>query len=76
MEFKRGIKLWYWNLMVLNMIQINNSPPLDPKVESVFVEEEVVEEEVHFAETMTSEGKGSTDHEKIEYIKLIQTIFD
>ena len=25
---------------------------------------------------MTSEGKGPTDHEKIEYIKLIQPIFD
>ena len=25
---------------------------------------------------MTSEGKGPTDHEKMEYIKLIQPIFD
>ena len=38
--------------------------------------EEVVEEEVHFATTMTSEGKGPTDHENTEYIKLIQTLFD
>ena len=33
--------------MVLTRIQSNNPPPLDPEVESVFVEEEeVVEEEV------------------------------
>ena len=43
--------------MVINSIQINNSPPLDPEVDSVFVEEEeVVLEEVHSAETMTNEG--------------------
>ena len=64
--------------MVLKRIQSNKPPPLDPEFEGVFVEEEVavVEEEVHFAETMTSEGKGPTDHEKIEYIKLIQPLFD
>ena len=62
--------------MVLKRIQINNPPPLYAEFEGVFVGgEEVVEEEVHFAETMTSEGKGPTDHEKIEYIKLIQPIF-
>ena len=61
--------------MVLTRSQLNNSTPLVLEVEGVFVEEEVVEEEVHFAETMTSEGKGSTDHEKLEYIKLIQPIF-
>ena len=61
--------------MVLKRIQISNLPPLEPGVEGVFVEEEVVEEEEHFAETMTSEGKGPTDHENIEYIKLIQPIF-
>ena len=63
--------------MVVTRIQSNKPPPLDPEVEGVFVGgEEVVEEEVHFAETMTSEGKGPTDHEKIEYIKLIQPLFD
>ena len=25
---------------------------------------------------MTSEGKGPTDHEKLEYIKIIQPLFD
>ena len=44
--------------MVLTRSQINNPPPLYPEVQSVFVEEEeVVEEEVHSAETMTSKGK-------------------
>ena len=63
--------------MVLNMSQINKPPPLEPEVEGVFVEdEEVVEEEVHSPETMTNEGKGYTDHDKVEYIKLIQPIFD
>ena len=63
--------------MVVTRIQINKPPPLDSKFEGVFVGgEEVVEEEVHFAETMTSEGKGPTDHENIEYIKLIQPLFD
>ena len=63
--------------MLVTRIQSNKPPPLDPEVEGVFVGgEEVVEEEVHFAETMTSEGKGPTDHEKIEYIKLIQPLFD
>ena len=63
--------------MVVKRIQINKPPPLDPEVEGVFIGgEEVVEEEVHFAETMTSEGKGPTDHENIEYIKLIQPLFD
>ena len=38
--------------------------------------EEVVEEEVHFVETMTNEGKGPTDDEKMEYIKILQTLFD
>ena len=60
--------------MVVKGIQINKPPPLDLEVEGVFVEE-VVEEEVHFAETMTSQGKGPTDHENIEYIKIIQPIF-
>ena len=63
--------------MVVTRSQINKPPPLDPEVEGVFVGgEEVVEEEVHFVETMTSEGKGPTDHEKIEYIKLIKPLFD
>ena len=62
--------------MVLTRIQRNNPPPLEPEVEGVFVEEEVEEEEVHSAETMTSEGKRPTDHEKVEYIKLIKPIFD
>ena len=35
--------------MVVKWIQINKPPPLDPEVEGVFVGEEVVEEEVHFA---------------------------
>ena len=63
--------------MVLTRSQINKPPPLDPEVEVVFVGgEEVVEVEVHFAETMTSKGKGPTDHENMEYIKIIQTLFD
>ena len=37
---------------------------------------EVVEEQVHFAEIMTSEGKGPIDQENMEYIKIIQHIFD
>ena len=62
--------------MVLTRIQSNKPPPLDPEVEGFFVGgEEVVEEEVHFAETMNSEGKGPTDHENIEYIKIIQPLF-
>ena len=63
--------------MLLTRIQSNKSPPLDPEVEGVFVEEEeVVEEEVHSAETMTREGKEYTDQGKVEYIKIIQCIFD
>ena len=54
---------------------MNNPPPLELEVEGVFVEEEVVEEQVHYAETMTNEGKGYTDDDKVEYIKLIQPIF-
>ena len=75
-EITSGIREWSWNLIILKRIQINKPTTLDPEVEGVFVGgEDVVEEEVHFAETMTSEGKGPTDHEKIEYIKLIQPIF-
>ena len=45
--------------MILNIIQSNNPPPLEPEVQGVFVEEEEVEEEeVHSAETMTNEGYG------------------
>ena len=63
--------------MVLTRSQINKSPPLDPEVEGFFVEEEeVVDEEVHSTETMTNEGKRYTDHDKVEYIKLIQPLFD
>ena len=63
--------------MVLTRSQSNNPPPLYPEVEGVFVEgKEVLEEEVHFAETMTREGKGYTDHDKVEYIKLLQPLFD
>ena len=63
--------------MVVTMIQINKPPPLDPEVENVFVGGgEVVEEEIHFVETVTSEGKGPTDHENMEYFKLIQPLFD
>ena len=63
--------------MVLKMIQINKPPPLDPEVEGVFVEEEeVVVEEVHSAETLINEGKGYTDHDKVEYIELMQPLFD
>ena len=70
-------KAWSWHLMVVTRSQSNKPPPLDPEFDGVFVGgEEVVEEEVHFVETMTSEGKGPTDHEKIEYIKLIKPLFD
>ena len=63
--------------MVVTKSQINKPPPLDLEFEGVFVGgEEVVEEEVHFAETMTSKGKGPIDHENIEYIKLIKPLFD
>ena len=61
--------------MVLKRIQINNPPPLEPEFEGVFVEEEEVEEEeVHYAETTTNEGKGLPDV-KEEYIKLTKPIF-
>ena len=62
--------------MVVTSSQINKPPPLDPEVEGVFVGGEVVEEEVHFVETMTSEGKRPTDHGNLEYIKPIQPIFE
>ena len=53
--------------MVLKLIQINKSPNLELEFEGAFVEEEVVvEEEVHSVETMTNEGKGYTDHDKVE----------
>ena len=63
--------------MVLTRIQINKSPPLEPEVEGVFVEEEeVVEEEVHSIETMTNEGNGlHDDKNKEEYIKIMRPIF-
>ena len=48
--------------MVYKIIQSNNTPPLEPKVEGFFVEEEEVEEEeAHSAETMTNEGYGIHD---------------
>ena len=54
--------------MVLTRIQINKPPPLYPEVDGVFVGgEEVLEEEVHFAKTMTSEGKEYNDQGKVEY---------
>ena len=63
--------------MLLKRSQTNNPPPLELEVEGVFVEEEeVVEEEVHFVETMTNEEKGYTDHDKVEYIKIIKYLFD
>ena len=37
-------------------------------------EEEVVEEEIHSAETMTNEGKGLSD-DKEEYLKIIKPLF-
>ena len=55
--------------MLVKRNQSNKPPPFYPEVEGVFVGGgEVVEEEVHFAETMTSEGKGPIDHENLEYI--------
>ena len=55
--------------MVVTRSQSNKPPTLYLEVEGVFVGgEEGVEEEVHFAETMTSEGKGPIDHENLEYI--------
>ena len=76
MDITIGIRAWYWNLMVLKMIQMNNPPPLEPKFEGVFVEEEEVEEEeVHFVEIMTNEGKGLPD-DKDKYIKLMKPLFD
>ena len=70
-DITSGIRAWYWHIIVLKRIQINKPPPLDPEVEGAFVRgEEVVEEEVHFAKTMTSEGNGYTLHDKVEYIKI------
>ena len=75
-DITSGIRALYWNLMVLNRIQINKPPPLEPEVQGVFVEEEEVEEEeVHFAETMTNVGTRHTN-DKEEYIKLMKPIFD
>ena len=52
--------------MLLTRSQSNKPPPLDTEVEGVFIEgKEVLEEEAHSTETMTSEGKGATDHEKV-----------
>ena len=43
--------------MVLTRIQRNKPPPLDPKVEGVFVGgEEVVEEEVHLLQLLLARG--------------------
>ena len=59
--------------MVLKTSQINNTPPLEPEVEGVFVEEE----EVHSAETMTNEGYGlQDDKNKEEYLKIMKPIFN
>ena len=75
-DITSGIKEWHWHLMVLTRIQINNTPPLELEFEGIFVEEEEVEEEeVHSVETMTNEGKGYTDHDKEEYIKLMKHLF-
>ena len=38
-EITGGIKAWYWNLIVLNRIQINNPPPIEPEVEGVFLKQ-------------------------------------
>ena len=35
-EITSGIISWYWNLMVLTIIQINKPPPLDLEFEGVF----------------------------------------
>ena len=62
--------------MVLERSKINKPPPLDPEVESVFVGgEEVVEEEVHFVETMTRDEKG-TSYDSEELIKIMEPIFE
>ena len=76
MDITSGIRAWSWHLMILTRSQRNKSPPLEPEVEGVFVEEEEVEEEEgHSAETMTNEGKGLSD-DKNEYLKLIKSLFD
>ena len=78
MDITCGIRAWYWNMMVLTRIQTNKPPPLDPEFEGVFVEEdEVEEEEVHPAETMTNKGYAlQDDKNKEEYIKIMKHIFD
>ena len=58
--------------MVLARSHSNKSAPLELEVEGGFIEEE----KVHSAWTMTNEGKGYTDHDKVEYIKLMQPLFD
>ena len=55
--------------MVVKRSQINKPPSLSPKFEGVFVGgEEVVEEEVHFAETMTSEVRDPLNMKRLNIL--------
>ena len=76
-DITSGIRAWYWHLIVLTRSKINNSTPLEPEVEGLFVEEEeVVEEEVHSTETMTNKGNGYTAHDMAEKRKIPTEPFD
>ena len=62
--------------MVLKRIQSNKPPPLESEVEGArLVEEELEEKNVPLTKVMAHEGEDYTKA-KMEYIKLIKTLFE
>ena len=60
-DITSGIKLWYWNLIVLKIIQLNKPPPLQSELEGDrLVEEELEEKKVPLTKAMAYEGEDYT----------------
>ena len=70
------IRACYWNLMMLIRIQINKTLPLESKLEGArLIEEDLEEKKVPLTKAMAHEGEDYTK-EKMEYLKLIKTLFE
>ena len=62
--------------MLLKMIQINKTPPLESELEGArLVEEELEEKKVPLTKAIAHEGEDYTK-EKMEYLKLIKPMFE
>ena len=75
-NIKSGIIAWYWNLMVLKIIQSNKPPPLESELEGArLVEEELEEKNVHLTKATAHEGEDYTK-EKMEYLKITKPLYE